>query len=139
MTENRLKKARIIAEIVKKHYEPRRQNRSLYWVWRNIVCEQYPMSEMTFRRYIKIAKKELGYKFNRHRKENEYLFEIYESMRPESKRLIREICREARHSPFSKKKDVCNDVKERLCLEISLNQINTYLLIGQHCMGYSIG
>jgi hypothetical protein len=49
-------KARLIAEIVNRHYEPHRQDRCLMWVFRNHVSKVYPMSERTFRRYIKLAK-----------------------------------------------------------------------------------
>lgn len=61
--ESSLKKAQIIADIVKEHYEPGRQDRCMEWVYRNIVYKRYPMSLRRFQWYIQIARDLLGYIF----------------------------------------------------------------------------
>lgn len=64
MTTNISKRAKIVADIVKQHYEPGRQDRCFTWCYRNIVNKLYPMSERTFWRYMKIASEKLGYDFD---------------------------------------------------------------------------
>lgn len=56
MTENTLKRARVVCEVVDAYYVKGRHDRSLNWVYRNIVCNIYPMSRTTFFKYIKIAR-----------------------------------------------------------------------------------
>lgn len=48
-------KRRNIMEIVKKHYEPGNQSKSLEQVWRHYVYPIYPMGVRTFRRHIKLT------------------------------------------------------------------------------------
>lgn len=54
MSNNTILKAAKIQELLLKHYEPGRQDRCKLWVYRNIIYKQYPMSERTFFRYLKI-------------------------------------------------------------------------------------
>lgn len=54
MHKHVLKRAKIIQDIVKEHYQPERQDRCKLWVFRNIIYKQYPMSERTFFNYLAI-------------------------------------------------------------------------------------
>ena len=51
------KKAIIIKKLVDEHFEPGRQDRSMVHIFRTVVSRQYPMSERTFWRLIKTARK----------------------------------------------------------------------------------
>lgn len=51
-----LAKAKLVCDIVDKHYEAGRQDRCKRWVYMNHVIKIYPMSERTFIRYLKIGK-----------------------------------------------------------------------------------
>jgi hypothetical protein len=53
-TQNTVKKAKLIQELVARNYEPGRQDRCLSWVYRNVIVKQYPMSQRTFFRYWRI-------------------------------------------------------------------------------------
>lgn len=52
MNENTRKKAVLVQELVRKHYEAGRQDKCLRWVYRNYVAKQIPMCERTFWRYV---------------------------------------------------------------------------------------
>lgn len=54
MQENTLKKIKLVQDMVKRYYEPGRQDRCLRWVWLNHVNKIYPMSERTFYRYCRV-------------------------------------------------------------------------------------
>jgi hypothetical protein len=54
MNKNTIEKARLLQEIVKKYYEPGRQDRCKRWIYRNISSKQYPMHESTFFRLLGI-------------------------------------------------------------------------------------
>ncbi len=69
MNQNVKDKIKIVADIVKQHYEEGRQDRCLLWCYRNVVNKQYPMSERTFWRYMAFAKKHLGYSFSNNKKD----------------------------------------------------------------------
>ena len=136
--ENRLQKAKIIANIVQKHYEPGRQDRSLEWIYRNIVNKQYPMCLATFMRYIHIARKHLGYDFDFQNRSKQYIFDIYDRMQPDTIEKVKYICGEAGRSEYDRQTDVYEEMEERLGLDISLNQFLMYLRVGVYCMGYEV-
>lgn len=52
-----LAKAKLICDIVEKHYEAGRQDRCKRWVYINHVMKIYPMSERTFFRFLKLGGK----------------------------------------------------------------------------------
>jgi len=54
MTENTLKKAKLIQDLAAEHYEQGRQDRCYLWVYRNVILKRYPMSERSFWRYMSI-------------------------------------------------------------------------------------
>lgn len=58
---NRKKKAFLIKAIVDEHYQPNSHKGSLRDIWRNHVVKVYPMSEVTFYRYIEYAIRCDGY------------------------------------------------------------------------------
>lgn len=60
MNANIIHKAKLIYNIVEQHYEPGNQNKCQLQAYRKYVKSVYPMSERTFWRYMKIAKKELN-------------------------------------------------------------------------------
>lgn len=62
---NVLKRIEIVQNIVKENYEPGNQARSQVQVLRNVLIDIYPMSERTFRRYMKINIKEEKIKIER--------------------------------------------------------------------------
>ena len=59
MNANIIHKAMLVYNLVQRNYEQGRQDRCVSWCYRNIVIKQYPMSERTFWRYMKIAKAEI--------------------------------------------------------------------------------
>lgn len=50
--KNVLKRIIIVKQIVDKYYEPGNQSKSKASVYRKVVRDMYPMSEVTFRRYM---------------------------------------------------------------------------------------
>jgi len=52
--KNTIEKALKVQEIVQKHYEKGRQDRSKLWVFKYIVLKTYPMSKSTFFRYLSV-------------------------------------------------------------------------------------
>lgn len=47
-------RAKEVQEIVKKHYEPGRQDRCKLWVYRTIVAKQFGISQRTFFFYLSL-------------------------------------------------------------------------------------
>lgn len=58
MNENTRKKAMLVQELVRKYYEPGRQDRCMLWVYRHYVNKIYPMSVATFYRYMNMKVEE---------------------------------------------------------------------------------
>jgi hypothetical protein len=58
MRESTRKKAELVHELVKKHYEPGRQDRCLTWVYRYYVWKEVPMCERAFWHYLERIKEE---------------------------------------------------------------------------------
>lgn len=57
--KNILKRIAIVQEIMEQHYEQGNQSKSQVQVLRNVLMKNYPMSERTLRRYMKVdVKKE---------------------------------------------------------------------------------
>lgn len=52
--ENYLRRVKAVQDIVREHYEPGRLDRCYSEVWRRWVYPQYPMSQRTFYRLLKI-------------------------------------------------------------------------------------
>jgi heat shock protein HspQ len=50
--KNMQTRAKIVQDMVAKHYEPGRQDKCKLWVFRNVIIKIYPMSERTFFRYL---------------------------------------------------------------------------------------
>lgn len=55
ISENTIKKALMVKEIVDQYYEPERLDRSMVNIYRKHVIKVYPISERTFWRLLKIA------------------------------------------------------------------------------------
>jgi hypothetical protein len=60
-SKNTLATAMKVQRMVSEHYEPGRQDRCKLWVYRNIVYPEFPISDRTFFRYLKMeaGKKEV--------------------------------------------------------------------------------
>ena len=54
-SDNYIRRARLVKQIVDDHYEPGAHRGCLRYVWRVYVCPVYPMSETTFYRMIELA------------------------------------------------------------------------------------
>lgn len=87
-SENRIRKAVIIAELVSKHYEVGNQSKSISNIFTTIVKPIHPMSERTFWRYIGYAQQNLGFDFA---SDGLYLETTFENIRPETKAKIMDI------------------------------------------------
>lgn len=138
ISKNRLRKAKKIAELTQKHYEPGRHDRCLEWVYEYIVNKQYPMHLRTFRRYIQIADEQLGYCFRCQNREKTYLFDIYARMQPKTIEKVKEICGQAQHTGLSGQTDVYKELQERYGLDTSISLFRIYLAVGVYCMDYEI-
>jgi hypothetical protein len=52
--KNTILRAKLVQKLVRKNYEPGRQDRGKSWVYKYVVYKQMPISERTFFRYLKM-------------------------------------------------------------------------------------
>ncbi len=137
MNQNVKDKIKIVADIVKQHYEPKRQDRCLVWCYRNFVNKLYPMSERTFWRYIAYATKHFGYKFDDEK--SYYLNDVFSRMKPETIEKINEIANQilSLRTSITKKEDVYQQLKDKYKITLSYSNFNKYIRIAEIYLGYS--
>lgn len=136
MNQNVIDKIKIVADIVKQHYEPERQDRCLIWCYRNFVSKLYPMSERTFWRYMAYATKHFGYKF-----ENEnpfYLDEVFSRMKPATIEKIKEFANNVLsvQTANKSKEDIYKEIRSNFN-KITYSNFNKYVRIAEIYLGYS--
>ncbi|NMA73135.1 MAG: hypothetical protein GX963_03040 [Bacteroidales bacterium] len=138
MNENTLNKIKIVADIVKQHYEPGRQDRCLKWCYSNIVKKLYPMSERTFWRYMAIAVNRFGYEF-KEKGETFYLDKIFYKMQPQTIEKIKDVAESILDiKPKGKTKNkVYNELQERTGMQINKSSFSKYILVAETYLGYN--
>lgn len=138
MNANTINKVRIVADIVKQHYEPGRQDRSLIWCYTNVVNKLYPMGKRTFWRYMGIAVSELGYEF-KEKEDKFYLDDIFSKMKPETLEKVQDLANDVlKMQPKGKKQiEVYNELRERTGLQLNRSNFSMYMNIAETYLGYN--
>ena len=138
MNANKINKVKIVADIVKQHYEPGRQDRCLKWCYENVVNKLYPMSVRTFWRYMDIAVSELGYEF-KEKEDKFYLDDIFSRMKPETLEKVQDLANDVlKMQPKGKKQiEVYNELRERTGLELCRSNFSMYMNIAETYLGYN--